>query len=179
MLPEWVPGSSHAASNAGPWLAWSAKGLYVAVDVHDSRAIVPDPHSFWLGDVLEMFVDTRDKKTPRKYEPGDHQFWMAPTIDQKRAYVGQWKRGEEIPVTRYDIPDIESAVVRTENGYIMKCLIPAALIQDFKPTPGSHVGLNLNLSVKGAKQDREVFWPVPKAESADQPAAWGTVTLAN
>jgi hypothetical protein len=59
----------------------------------------------------------------------------------------------------------------------MECLIPAALIQDFKPVVGAKLGLNLNLSVKGTTQDREVFWTQPKSEAAAQPAAWGTVTL--
>ena len=68
--------------------------------MRDSKGSVPDPRSFWAGDVLELFIDTRDKKTPRTYEAGDHQFWLAPQIEQKRAYVGQWKRGEEIAETQ-------------------------------------------------------------------------------
>ena len=178
-LPEWVLGSTLGAPNAAVYLAWSERGLFVAVDVRDSRATVPDPRSFWTGDVLELFVDTRDKKTPRKYEPGDHQFWLVPQFDQKRAYVGQWKRGEEIPETHFDLPGIQSMVARKDTGYVMECLIPTAMIHGFKPIVGARLGLNLNLSVKGAKQDREVFWSIPKSESAEQPAAWPTVLLEN
>jgi hypothetical protein len=132
-----------------------------------------------MGDVLELFVDTRDKKTARKYEPGDHQFWLAPQVDQKRVYVGQWKRNNEIAETRYDIAGIQSATVRRGDGYVMECLLPAALLKDFKPTAGARLGVNVNLTVKGVRLDREVFWMAPKAEAAEQPASWGTVTLAN
>lgn len=178
-LPGWVLGSTLGAANAEVYLAWSNQGLHVALQVHDSKAIVPDPRSFWMGDVLELFVDTRDKKTPRQYEPGDHQFWLAPQVEQKRVYVGQWKRNAEIPETRFDLAGIQSAAARKGDGYVMECLIPTARIQDFKPAPGVKLGLNLNLSVKGTPQDREVFWTQPKSEAATQPASWGTVTLAN
>jgi len=178
-IPAWALGSTLGDANAAVYLAWSPKGLYVAVDVHDSKAIALDPRSFWAGDVLELFVDTHDNKTRRQYESGDHQFWLAPQIDQKRAYVGQWKRGTELPETRYDIPGIQSTVVRTANGYVMECLLPASLLTGFKPSPGSRLGLNLNLSVKGAKQDREVFWSLPKSDGVDQPANWASVILGN
>jgi len=178
-LPSWILGSTLGDAKAAVYLAWSEKGLAVALDVRDSKVAVPDPRSFWLGDVLELFVDTRDKKTARGYETGDHQLWLAPQIEQKRVYVGQWKRNAEIPATIFDIPGIQSATLRKGDGYVLECLIPAALLKNFKPAAGIRLGLNLNLSVKGATQDREVFWPNAKADSTEQPATWGTITLAN
>jgi hypothetical protein len=52
-------------------------------------------------------------------------------------------------------------------------------LKDFKPAAGTRLGVNVNLTVKGVRVDREVFWMAPKAEAAEQPASWGTVTLAN
>lgn len=178
-VPAWALGSTLGDPNAAVYLAWSPKGLYVAVDVHDSKATALDPRSFWAGDALEIFVDTSDKKTSRAYAPGDHQFWFAPQVDSQRAYVGQWKRGTELPETHYDLAGIQSKVIRTENGYIMQALLPASLLTGFKPMPGARLGLNLNLSVKGAKQDREVFWSLSKSEGVEQPANWATVLLGN
>jgi hypothetical protein len=60
----------------------------------------------------------------------------------------------------------------------MECLVPAALLRDFKAAPGARLGLNLNLKVSGIQVDREVFWTTPKSDGIDQPAAWGTITLA-
>jgi hypothetical protein len=33
-------------------------------------------------------------------------------VDQKRVYVGQWKRNEEIRETRYDISGVSGVAVR-------------------------------------------------------------------
>jgi hypothetical protein len=182
-LPDWVLGSTSGKANAALYLAWSTQGLHVALDVHDSKATVPDPQSFWVGDVLELFVDTRDKKTPRAYETGDHQFWLTPLLNQQankgRVYVGQWKRNEEIAATQYDIAGVPGAAVKRADGYVLECLIPAAQLKGFNPVAGGKLGLNLNLSVKGMTQDREVYWAVPKADAVPQPANWGTVTLGN
>ena len=109
-LPNWMLGSTADASGARIYLAWAKEGLYGAVEVHDSRAVAKDPKSFWAGDVLELFLDTRNNKQPRAYQPGDHQFWFCPAVDQNRVYVGQWKRGAEIAETQYDIKGVESAV---------------------------------------------------------------------
>jgi len=177
-IPAWTLGTTSGPADADLYVAWSKEGLHVALDVRDAKAEVPDPRSFWVGDVLEVFVDTRAKKTPRQYEVGDHQFWLAPIVGEKRAYVGQWKRHNEIPETRFDIPGIRSAVVKTRNGYTLECLIPASLIQGYRPEAGAQLGLGLSLSVKGLQQERQVYWPLPKSEGAEQPASWGTVTLA-
>ncbi|MDQ3814523.1 MAG: NEW3 domain-containing protein, partial [Armatimonadota bacterium] len=135
-LPAWVLGSTAGEANADVYLAWSEKGLHIGLEVRDSKVLTTDPRSFWLGDVLELFIDTRAKKTPRQFEPGDHQFWLVPQVDQKRVYVGQWKRGAEISETRYDVAGIQSAAVRRADGYALECLLPASVIQDFKPAPG-------------------------------------------
>src|SRR6185437_14007968 len=137
--------------NAQIYLGWSAEGLSVAADVHDSKGMATDPRSFWIGDVLELFVDTKDNKARRAFGPGDHQIWLVPQLDKHRVYVGQWKRGSEIPETQYDIPGIRSGAEHTADGYRMECLSPAALIQGFKAAAGSRIGLNVNLSVKGVK----------------------------
>lgn len=180
-LPDWVLGSTSGKPNAALYLAWSAQGLHVAVEVRDSKVSVPDPQSFWAGDALELFVDTRDKKTVRPYEIGDHQFWLAPLVNgnKPRVYVGQWKRNEEIATTQFDIAGISSAAVKRGDSYVMECVIPAAQLKGFNPVAGSRLGLNLNLSVKGLAQDREVYWAVPKADAVPQPANWGTVTLSD
>ncbi|MBM4080039.1 MAG: hypothetical protein FJ278_10090, partial [Planctomycetes bacterium] len=179
-LPLWVLGSTAGEPRAALFAAWADEGLYVAADVSDSKASVPDPRSFWVGDCLEVFIDTRDDKRARSFEPGDHQFWLCPQVERQGVYVGQWKRKAEIPATKYDIPGIKAASRAKQGGYVMECLIPADLLNDFNPKPGSRIGLNLNLTVKGIQLDREVYWPSPKSEGApDRPETWGSVGLAD
>lgn len=177
-VPNWVLGSTNGAPRAKVYMAWSKEGLYVAADVPDSKLNVADPRSFWADDALELFIDTRDKKTARKYEAGDHQFWLVPQVEGKRVYLGQWKRGEELSETRYDIPNIQSAAVRRGDGYVMECLIPASALRDWKPQIGGRIGLNFNLSIRSTP-DREVFWTRAKNDGAtDHPESWGSVLLA-
>ncbi|MCA1595883.1 MAG: CBM9 family sugar-binding protein, partial [Chloroflexi bacterium] len=176
-IPTWVLGSTAGAPKAAISLGWSKRGLYVAVNVNDSRGTAPDPTSFWVGDALELFIDT-NQPAARQFGPGVHQFWMVPRFETGSVYVGRWKRGGEIGATRYDVPGIRSTARRTPGGYVMECLIPASLMDGFNPTVGARLGLNLNLSVKGITTDREVFWPHSKAEGiADHPDQWGAVTL--
>lgn len=177
-LPAWVLGCTTGQADADLYAAWAPEGLYIAVAAKNSKLNVAEPQSFWAEDCLELFIDTRDQKTPRKYQPTDHQFWAIPLVDQKRVYVGRWKRDEEIPANKLDIPGIKSASKRTADGYVMEFLLPADQIQQYNPTKGSRIGLNLNLSILHPTLTREVYWPQPKAWSAPtQPENWGSVEL--
>ena len=179
-LPAWMLGSTVGKPNARVFLAWSPEGLFGAVEVRDSKLQTSDPRSFWAGDCLELFLDTRDDKRHRLFEPGDHQFWLVPLVDQGRVYVGQWKRKTEIPATRYDIQGIRSAARRTPDGYAMEFLLPARLLTGYRPKAGARLGLNLNLTVKGRRLDREVYWPRRKDWGVmNLPKTWGSVELAD
>ena len=179
-LPDWTLGCSMGEARATFRLAWAPEGLYGAVEVRGATLLQKDPRSFWAGDCLELFLDTRDEKRTRAYETGDHQFWFFPLPDEKRVYVGRWKRGQEIAETRYDIPGLATAVRRDGDGYVMEFLLPAAQLQKYEPKAGSRLGVNLNLTVKGRQFDREVYWPASKAGDGvpDKPELWGTMELA-
>ena len=178
-LPAWLLGSTLGDARATVNLAWAPEGLYVGVEVPNALLEKSDPRSFWDGNCLEIFVDSRDEKGTRAYAAGDHQFWFVPLVDEKRVYVGQWKRAAEIPATRYDIPGTKGVAVRKGDGFVMEFLLPAAEIQKFKPAAGGSIGLNLNLTIKGKQYSREVFWPSPKSYNiAEKPGSWGSLELA-
>lgn len=177
-LPPWMLGSSVGDSRAEVHLAWAKEGIYGAVVVRDSKVQVQDPKSFWAGDVLEMFLDTADDKRPRSAIQGDHQFWMVPLPEANRVYLGQWKMNQEIPATRYDIPAIRGAAMRTPEGYTMEFLLPAEQIQNYHPQAGSRLGLSVNLTIQGRQVSREAYWPSSKKSGATaHPDRWGTVLL--
>lgn len=178
--PNWVLGSTMGKPQAKVYLAWAKEGLYGAVEVHDSKISAKNPMTFWAGDALELFIDARGDKRARSYEPGDHQFWFVPLVDQNRVYVGQWKRGSEIAETLQDIKGVQSAAKATADGYVMEFLLPAAAIKQYQPAAGKKIGLNLNLSVQGQTLNREVYWPNAKGwGSPAHPEQWGTVELAD
>ena len=177
-VPAWMLGSTLGQADAEVYLAWSPEGLYGAVEVASASLDRPDPRSFWVGNCLELFIDSRDEKRDRRYEPGDHQFWLVPLVAEKRVYAGQWKRGSETAETRYDLATVRGVALPKAGGYVMEFLLPAAEIQKFKPAPGGDVGLNLNLTIKDKQFMREVYWPASKGTNIqDRPAAWGSVEL--
>lgn len=177
-VPFWLLRSTFGEPNVRLFLAWSSEGLYIAAEVRNSIVKVTDPRSFWTGDCIELFVDTRNDKRPRSFEPGDHQFWFTPLIAQGRVYVGQWKRGNEIPETRYDLPEVKSAARKTDDGYIVEVLLPAKYLYGFKPQAGEKLGLNINLTVHSRQGVREVYWLRQKGSGIlSSPHLWGIAEL--
>lgn len=177
-LPAWMVGSTVGRVENQVRLAWSPEGIYLGLKIADSRLMVTDPRSFWSGDVIELFLDTGDNKQHRFFETGDHQFWMVPLVEQNRVYVGQWKSKEEIPATRHDIPGIKSAARRESAGYVIEMLLPASELKNFNPNPGSSIGLNLNITVRGSRFNSEVYWPRAKEWVVQNlPKTWGSMRL--
>jgi hypothetical protein len=171
-------GSTVGQPRAEVHLAWAQEGLYGAVVVRDSKVQVQDPKSFWAGDALELFLDTADNKQPRSAVEGDHQFWLVPLPDANRVYLGQWKMNREIPATRYNIPSIRGAAMRTADGYAMEFLLPAGQIRNYHPQVGHRLGLNLNLTIQSKQLSREAYWPSAKKSGVNaHPERWGTVLL--
>ena len=178
-VPGWMLGRARGRADARVYLAWAPEGLYCAVDVPGADLAKTDPRSFWSGNCLEIFIDSRNLKRKRAYEPGDHQFWFVPLVAEGRVYAGQWKRGSEIPETRYDIPGIRSAAAAKGDGYVMEFLLPVAEIHKFRPAPGGTIGLNLNLTIRGKQSTCEIYWPAPKSlDIQSRPDAWGSMELA-
>jgi len=179
-FPAWILGCTLGEAKARVFLAWSPDGLYGAVEVHDSKLSAADPRSFWNGDCLELFVDTSDDKRHREYEVGDHQFWFVPLVNEHRVYAGRWKRKNEIPETQYDLPDVKGAAVKLDDGYAMEFLLPAPDLQKYQPKAGGRLGVSLNLTVKGQRFNREVYWPWTKTDwaTANWPKMWGSLELA-
>jgi hypothetical protein len=177
-IPDWVLGASAHEADARLYMAWTTDGLLLAGDVADSQLHNSDPRSFWNCDVLELFLDTNHTKGKRSFASGDHQFWFVPMPDENRVYVGQWKRGDEIKATRFDITNIKTSCRRSSNGYVFEMLLPASEIVGFKAQPQTRLGMNLNLGIHGKLGSREVYWPQSKQlGDVTNPAGWGTIIL--
>lgn len=172
-IPSWVIECDAPDQAATLYLAWSPQGLYLAGRVDDSKLQVADPKSFWGGDVLEVFIDTANHKKYRPFTPGDHQFFLVPQVKENRMYVGQWKRGEEIEATRYDITGINSAAIATDTGYVFEVLLPASEMQGYQAGEGNPLGITFKLTVKGHTANRTLAWPDSKGLANQN--HWGTV----
>ncbi len=177
-LPAWVTGCTLGEADATIHLGWASDALYGLVEVPEAEVQNLDPRNFWVGNCLELFLDTGDRKGDRSFARGDHQFWFVPLVAEKRVYGGQWKRADEIPETRYDLRAIEGVAISKGRGYAMEFRLPIGELQGFQPRAGASLGVNLNLTIKGSQYTREVFWPAPKeANIATQPGLWGSLEL--
>jgi hypothetical protein len=179
-LPAWLLGCTRGEAGVGIALGWNAAGLHALVEVPEADLENPDPRSFWTTNCLELFVDVRDDKRERGFAPGDHQFWFVPLVAEKRVYAGQWKRGDETPQTRYDIPGVAGVALRQGRGFVMEFRLPATELHGWTPAAGKTIGLSLSLSIRAGQASREVYWPRPKsAGMLTQPGVWGSVELAS
>lgn len=177
-VPAWMVGSTLGEANAKMWLAWSPEGIYGAVEVEDSKGSVEDPERFWTGDVLELFLSTLPDQRGDSFHKGDHQLWAAPLLKENQVFVGRWKVKDEIPANQFRLAGVKSAAKRTSKGYLMEFLIPATSLDSPTLKSGSTLAMNLNLSIKGVKFDREVYWPQKKASGVTmKPTLWGTMKL--
>lgn len=159
-------------------MGYSEKGLYIAAELKGSKAKVNDPKWFWAQDCLEIFLDSDNSKSKRKYEPTDHQFWFCPLVEEKRVYAGRWKRHSEISATRYDLDGIDSFSKKTEDGFIIELFIPSSKINGFKGQAGEKIGMNLNFTIPKSTGNGEIFWPISKKMNiSEEPWNWGTIEL--
>ena len=177
-IPSWILGITRADIPARVYLGYSNAGLYFACEINESKVICTTPKRFWDQDTIEIFVDSKNNKTPRdKYASTDHQFWLCPLAKEQKVYLGRWKRNNEISGNRFDIKT-KGFCKRTKTGYILEGLIPASEISGFNPEAGSKLGLNFNITVQNPKANFEIFWKNSKTENVTgKPASWGTVIL--
>ena len=178
-LPNWAIGKIGTPENVEIYAAYAPEGLYVGAKIAPSIASGSNPKIFWSMDCLEVCVDTKNNKSKRdKYSNTDHQFWIVPMVKENKAYVGRWKRNEEIPKTEYDIQGIKSFAKETKNGYAMEVLIPADKIKGFKGQKGNKIGLAINLTAPGRTETITCYWPLPKTEGViEKPYIWATAEM--
>ncbi len=168
-----------AAARLG--LAWHGDGLFVAVDVQGSRVFVPDPRQFWVGDTLELLLDTQGDGQARTggYAATDHHLWACPQLDSGEVYVGRWKRGQEIAATQYGLEGARGSSRRTETGYVMEFLVPASALTGINLAPNARIGLAFSLSVAGPTHAAEFYWPRSKEVGLiNEPGNWAGGVLA-
>jgi hypothetical protein len=169
-VPAWMLGSTVGDGNADVRLAWSPEGVHGAVAVRDSKVVNRDPTRFWTGDVLELFL-AADEKWP-------HQFWFVPMTTTGNVYAGRWKMGSEIPGSLFDLKTVQGVSKKTDDGYTMEFFVPADQINGYAPSAGHSLRLNVNLSARGQRINREAYWPRAKRDGVQsQPGNWGTAVL--
>jgi hypothetical protein len=178
-MPGWMLGPRGTSEATVLHMGYSNDGLYIGLDVADSKGRASDPRLFWnAADCFEIMFTPELDVTPNKpWGLSNHQYWFCPLPAENRAFAGYWSRIEAHP-TSSDIDDIKASVKQTDAGYTMEIFIPASRLHGFKPQSGIVAGLSFSIAVQGQRDNREIFWPASKySDHISTPWMWGRVTL--
>jgi hypothetical protein len=182
-VPAWMLGPYGDKEQTRVYMGYADEGIYIALDVKDSKCFVSDPNSFWrAADCFEFMFMPEGNFTPgSKWTDNHHQFWFCPLAGEGRAFAGLWGRTDTQKIEA-DIRDIRTAVRKTgmekDGGYVMEIFIPSSRIKGYKPVKGVKSAISFTLAVQGHRNNREVFWPAGKADNLiGSPWKWGRVTL--
>ncbi len=163
------------------YAGWRSDGLYFAFKVKD-KEIQSFPTHFWDGDTVEIWVDTKFKRS-KSFAKGVHQFYITVPSKEKggsdKVIIGQWHReGDDIEKNINNVLMTRKGFRKTGNGYVLEVFIPNKALHGFTPSAGKKIGLNINISYK---EGGEVSWGIskknPMGMSFDTPVNWGIVKL--
>lgn len=180
-LPASLFGLKEARAKAHLYAGWNEQGLYLALDVRDSKCVATDPEWFWSGaDCFEIGVDTAfDQKGERTYAETDRHYWMCPVRKENRLYVGRWGHdGAKIAKDGELKSAVRTALVKTDKGYTAEMFFPASELKGWKGKSGQKIGFASTLVIQGKFMEDDVSWPIVRKFAPFAKAGhWGTVTL--
>jgi hypothetical protein len=181
-LNSFMVGPSGDKDKSKFYFAHAEDGLYMAMDVDDSKCFVADPGSFWrAADCFELQLTTPGGVKFKDTEPWcayDHQFWICPMKSEGKVFAGFWANCKD-QKSSSPMEDVKSSVVTTPRGYRAEVFIPASRLYGWeKARPGAEMALSFTLAVQGLVKEHELYWPSSKKEQAmKKPWMWARVEL--
>lgn len=142
---------------------WDEKNLYVFAEVFDSKLNKDAKQQPWEVDSIEFFIDENNSKGTY-YDGDDAQYRV--DIDNIRSGGS----GAQLDLFT------QSAVVKTDKGYIVEAAIP--LRRDAKE--GQVIGFDsqVNDDTGAGKREGIVGWSQTNEDAFANPSVFGTMTLA-
>ncbi len=177
-LPRWMFGPRGDKELSRAFLGYADDGLYIALEVEDSKCYTSDPNSFWrAADCLELgfHAPRADFENGWKWASDDCQFWFCPLESEKRVFAGFWGNCEG-QKNDADMKDVKNGLRKTENGFVMELFIPAGRLPNWNPAKGGVCGMLFRFNVIGHRDERQVYWP-ESDYAIKQPWKWAKVTL--
>ncbi|MGD1277302.1 MAG: hypothetical protein ABR964_08775 [Tepidisphaeraceae bacterium] len=164
------------------YLGWTHEGLYLGIEVFDSRLVTaPATGWWWTRDHVEFWISTRPVSSDQaSYDVNCHQFFLVPVnfSDNKGVgVVGQWHRdGDALKDNLIPDPEIKQAVRIFPDRYVAELFIPAKALHGFDPS--HQPALAFNLHVLDFQNACDFFWSAPKSMQTQlRPGTWGTLYL--
>lgn len=148
------------------FLQWDSENLYIAVNA--SRR----PSGGSLLDTLDLFVDSKNTKSPTTYRKGDLHFRLF-RFGSGKELIRFVKHYSEEEVPRSDVPPVEMASRREGDSYILELRLPRKnLLDEWEPRIGGQIGFNYILATRDGKR---AFGASPGTD--DPPSRWRTYRL--
>ena len=178
-----VPDLMHMGNSrpfANVYFGWEDGGLCIGVDATGKVSpVVVDTRRFWRKDSIEVWIDTRNDKTQRRYTEHCHRFFFIPRGRKGKpelATACEWKEpGSAISDTIFDHPDIEVASIIGEQGYSLEARIPLSVIPTYDPV--NHPAIGFNYHVNDTSR-RAQWWSCGEDfPRQSDPSTWGSVEL--
>lgn len=148
------------------FLQWDSENLYVAVSAprrSSGRSLL---------DTLDLFVDSRNTKSPTVYRKGDLHLRIF-RFGSGKELIRFVKHYSEEAAPRSDAPPVEMASGREGDRYVLELRLPRAnLLDGWNPRIGERIGFNYILVTRDGKR---AFGASPGTD--DPPSRWRTYRL--
>jgi len=125
--------------------------LYLGIEVQDDVVIHEPERPWWVGDSIEIFLDTdlQSPDDPETYSDDDHQIFLLPFHPGLRW--GVVSRGPGAPYPDGGLRGIEVASTARESGYTVEARIPLSNLEPIRPDAAGRIGFDLAINdVDGA-----------------------------
>jgi len=120
--------------------------LYLLFEVRDDVLMHEPGTQFWVGDSIELFLDTDLVTDPKdaRYSDDDRQLFLMPFHDGVSWSVVS--RGPGVPYPSGGLSGLELAHARIDGGYILELRIPLATLAPLRPDADGRIGFDVALN---------------------------------
>lgn len=161
------------------YMMWDHKGYYIASVVpNDKLDPVNNVKQFWVGDSIEVWMDTTNKRAQLMTYREAAQMWLWPYGNTDKpeqiAGMGHGRLGKGRIFNKGD-KGIQYAVKPLSGAYQIEIFIPQTVLFGPKFEAGKYIGFQISLnSVKGGTN---LAWALRVHHSWERPDTWGDVLL--
>lgn len=178
---EYFVCDQEAVADLDARIAWNAEGLFLAFRIPGSELNPGNPHNFWEGTNLEVFLGP-DEGSESGWNSKTHHFFFVPYLEsgQWKVSSGEWKRSNAIEKTIYNDTRSKTTISSSGDAVLLMVFIPSTAFNFENLSSGDRLSMAFTLrKVEGAMNRSTNFaWPREKESGILAGVhAWGAVKL--
>ncbi|MEX0744975.1 MAG: sugar-binding protein, partial [Phycisphaeraceae bacterium] len=149
---------------------WSNEAFYITMDIPNEQVEIPEGRrTFWVGDCIEVWIDTSNRRGPQMYTPA-HQIFFLPWATQDNPELRTGESRASSNDNRYAL-----AVKDIPAGYRVEMAIPHEALRGPRLEAGRHIGFQI--AVNHSHGGDGIEWVQRGNSSFNTPAMWGDLLL--